>query len=361
MKPFPLTLKVEDFEINLTVTHLDEHHRRFRLERMEGEKAPVILTRSDGNVWIIDNPGKWPVPETAFQNLGREIDDHLDNLTHMKALLALTDFSEAAENAVKYAASFTRQANTAALIIYHSYEFDSVAVNFNNPTPGSVIATPETDREQLHRLERRFQPLVSEKTALRIYADKLPFVSGVNAIIEQQHVGLVVIGTTGKTDIEKILVGSHTITMAKECTVPLLVIPQQAVFEEIRRIVFACNLEKGYSVSQVDTIKAFARDLNARLFLLNVVDGEDGTDHQSATSGRAELEKHWGEDYPEYHVIRHEDIAEGIMQFADKQGAQLVITIPQKYGFFESLFHRSLTKKLAYHTHLPLLLMNDKV
>jgi hypothetical protein len=48
------------------------------------------------------------------------------------------------------------------------------------------------------------------------------------------------------------------------------------------------------------------------------------------------------------------------MRFADREDIQLVITLPQKYGFFESLFHRSVTKKLAFHTHLPLLLLNEE-
>ncbi|WP_159452737.1 hypothetical protein [Pedobacter nyackensis] len=38
-------------------------------------------------------------------------------------------------------------------------------------------------------------------------------------------------------------------------------------------------------------------------------------------------------------------------------GLQLLLDLsPQEYGFFEGLFHRSVTKKMAYHTHVPLLL-----
>jgi hypothetical protein len=38
---------------------------------------------------------------------------------------------------------------------------------------------------------------------------------------------------------------------------------------------------------------------------------------------------------------------------------QLVIMVPEKYGFFKSLFHHSVTKKLAFHTHIPLLLLKE--
>ncbi|MNV56860.1 hypothetical protein D3C71_1491650 [compost metagenome] len=43
------------------------------------------------------------------------------------------------------------------------------------------------------------------------------------------------------------------------------------------------------------------------------------------------------------------------MSFAEENDIQLVIAIPKKYAFFQSLFHRSLTEKLAYHSHIPLL------
>lgn len=48
------------------------------------------------------------------------------------------------------------------------------------------------------------------------------------------------------------------------------------------------------------------------------------------------------------------------MDFAEDEDVDLVITIPKKFGFFESLFKRSVTKKLAYHTEIPLLILKGK-
>jgi hypothetical protein len=37
----------------------------------------------------------------------------------------------------------------------------------------------------------------------------------------------------------------------------------------------------------------------------------------------------------------------------------LIITIPKKMGWFDSLFRRSHTKMLAFHSHVPLMVVHE--
>jgi hypothetical protein len=53
-------------------------------------------------------------------------------------------------------------------------------------------------------------------------------------------------------------------------------------------------------------------------------------------------------------------LAKGVMDFADEHQMQMVIAVPKAYGFFENIFHTSLTRKLAYQMHLPLLLFKEE-
>jgi nucleotide-binding universal stress UspA family protein len=65
-------------------------------------------------------------------------------------------------------------------------------------------------------------------------------------------------------------------------------------------------------------------------------------------------------DYtPEYHHVDSKDFAEAVNDFVAQNKVDMIITIPKKHGFFESIFKRSHTKQLAYHTHVPLLCMHD--
>ena len=62
---------------------------------------------------------------------------------------------------------------------------------------------------------------------------------------------------------------------------------------------------------------------------------------------------------PEYAFIRLFDFADAINQFALDRNADLIITVPRKHSFLSSLFTTSHTKKLAYHSHLPVLAIHE--
>jgi len=62
---------------------------------------------------------------------------------------------------------------------------------------------------------------------------------------------------------------------------------------------------------------------------------------------------------PTYHFIENESFTAGINLFSEKNHIDLIITMPKKHGFFDSLFKKSHTKKLAFHSHLPLMVMHD--
>jgi nucleotide-binding universal stress UspA family protein len=65
---------------------------------------------------------------------------------------------------------------------------------------------------------------------------------------------------------------------------------------------------------------------------------------------------------PTYDFIENKDVNEGINDFAEKNNIDLIVTLPQKHSFLESLFEKSLTRELLHHTHIPVMcIRNDKV
>lgn len=61
---------------------------------------------------------------------------------------------------------------------------------------------------------------------------------------------------------------------------------------------------------------------------------------------------------PEYHFVNDRDVVSAIMHFAGEQKISLIITIPKKHDLFHQLFHRRISEKLIYHTHIPLLCLH---
>ena len=49
---------------------------------------------------------------------------------------------------------------------------------------------------------------------------------------------------------------------------------------------------------------------------------------------------------------------EGIVQFVSEDEPDMLVAIPRDRGFFEQIFHQSVTEKLVYHTQIPILILN---
>lgn len=273
----------------------------------------------------------------------------------MKTILVATDFSETASHAAYYAVSIAWQIGFSRIILYHSYDIPYVSSELPLPEPADVKQLHQQSLEFLEYLRNDLLTLGNQQTLIEVHTDERPLMLAVQAFTAEEEIELVVMGIRGKNKIEKLLLGSNSLNVAKECDVPLLLIPLEAPIERIKRIALATDLKEVAEISPVVTIKKLIHALKAKLFILNVDYNESEHYSPDIIAQQTALHKLWDDENPEYHFTNHKDCAAGIMSFAEENDIQLVIAIPKKYAFFQSLFHRSLTEKLAYHSHIPLL------
>ncbi|MFA6085513.1 universal stress protein [Mucilaginibacter sp.] len=277
----------------------------------------------------------------------------------MKAILVLTDFSEAAHNAALYAACLTHQLETDQLILYHSYEFKAPA-EVPLPGPSEMETLHQTSADSLTELKNRLRTFINERTLIDTLNDERPLLMAVTDITTRYQVELIVMGITGKNGLERVLIGSNTMIMAKESIIPVLLVPPEARYDKIRRVAFACDLKSVSASTPAREIRSLVHTLDAKLLVLNV-DTEDRANFAPDTiNEQMVLHQLWDKEDPEYHYAVHEDIAVGILEFTVEHDIQLVIAVPRQHTFFDRLFHGSLTKKLAFYTLIPLLLMREK-
>ncbi|MCX2454287.1 universal stress protein [Pedobacter sp. PLR] len=355
METFFVEFNVGSLELSGIVT-ATSHCRMFKVEMVTNEDDPIILRRSLKGEWLVLERGKRTLSDKDFQELEGAIDEWLIEFYSAKRILVLTDFSEAAANAARYAALLSRDLKTRKLVLYHSFEsilmpsttgFAPVGPGFTESSAGSL--------EKITRLKESLEQLVLPETKIATRNDDRTLIPAVTMLVEQLRTGLVVVGMTGKSTLEQILIGSNTLDLAKSCPAPLLAVPSGATYQKIEKVVFACDLKNVVELTPLLAIKTFVKALGASLLILNVDRrvGDFDPDEMIQLSGLHEL---WDDQKPEYHFVENDDVAEGIIAFADRKGAQLVITIPGVYGFFEGIFHQRVTNQLASRSHVPLML-----
>ena len=278
----------------------------------------------------------------------------------MKTIIITTDFSKSASNAVRYAAKMAKSIEVEQIILYHAYD------NLNTATdlPMTDIAPPLVKEQSLANLEAvqaELEQVLGENNSVRVHlvTNNFPLLRGIEEIAEEWRADLVVAGATGRSNLEQVLIGSNTVNLASSLKLPLLIIPANADYQPIQKIVFACDLRKVSHSTRVVEIGKWLEILKAKLLVLNVaLEGKQ----ISPDMIMEQYKMHALLDIfqPEYHYGTSNDIAEEIEHFAEGHGAGLIITIPKSYGFFKSLFHRSISKHLIKTSNTPLLLLREE-
>ena len=277
----------------------------------------------------------------------------------MKTILVPTDFSETAKNAALFAISLAKQLKTGRIILYNA--FQSPVVTDPNMARVDVVDIKELQKsseENLEYFRLVLKPFCGTDITIDTLSEYGMLSVDINDVCKAQNVDLIVMGVTGAGKLTENLIGSFAIDVARHAKLPVIIVPPGAGFTEINEIMLACDFSKVVDTTPVDAIKKILDETGAKLFVVNI-------DHKS---------KHFTPDTPfeslmldtllqgykpEYHFIDNENFVEGINSFALDKQVDLIITIPKKMGWFEGLFHKSHTKSLAFHSHVPIMVVHE--
>ncbi len=259
----------------------------------------------------------------------------------MNTLLVLIDFSQSSLNAAQYALSWAFQLNIKKVVLYHS-------------TAGESTGEEDIAKE-LEKISRRL--VREDKIEITCIVNSDALDEGINALARQYQAFLVVMGITGRNKVGQKLIGSNVFQVSQTADVPVLVVPAKAKFKTIRNIALALPIIADLqSHTPRDDIKSFVKTLGATLMIVNVAGSKDRTPKPVLYAGLKDLFGLFDELNPSYHFLTDQNTASSIADFAKDNNAQLLISISGKHGFLQGMFKPSITKKLAYHSVVPLLI-----
>lgn len=277
----------------------------------------------------------------------------------MHTILVPTDFSVTAKNAALYAIQLAQDLGIPKVTLYHAYQLP-VSVDPMTPTLQMM------DLEELKNIAetglthfvKEVKSAISASVELESINEFNVLDIGIEQQCEQSQVSLIVMGITGGSKMEEVLIGSNTTDIARKSKVPVIIIPSECKYTPLEEIVLACDLKKVVENTPVQAIKDLLDSTKAKLYVLNVSDtakpvSADAT-HQS------QIVQALFEQYqPDFRFLEGDDFTEVINQFASEHEVDLIITIPKKHGLFDKLFRRSHTKMLAFHSHVPLMVVHE--
>lgn len=272
----------------------------------------------------------------------------------MKTIVVPTDFSPVSVNAMNYAADMAI-AIKAPLTLLHVYQIPVSYADTQAPLPIINVADiEELSRQQLeeakNRLERVAGGAIPIHTELRLGS----VVSELEDVCDRLDPFAVIMGTKGASLVERLFLGSTTLSVLRKLTTPVIVVPPGSSFNGIKKITLACDFKAVGETLPADTIKEWVEVFGAELSVLNV-DYDNRNFKPDTPEQSIVLHRLLQDAKPKYHFVENENVEDGISEFAETNNIDLIITIPKKQRLLDRLFQKSHTSRLAIHSHIPLL------
>src|SRR5690606_33631113 len=279
----------------------------------------------------------------------------------MSKILFPTDFSETASNSFVYALHLAK-ATDAEIFVLNCYEMPVLST--------TSTGQPELVQEVYNTIElNHFERFKGEVPLMRKLAEEhglqdvqLTFlfeegllISILKKIIQKEQIDYIVMGTNGANTIEKKLLGSNVVNVMNNINIPILCIPREARFYSLQTIGFATMLRES-DKKGLRTIAKIANRLGASFKCLHVL-RKDTKDYEPI------LNK-WVEEFSPmgitFHTVLNSDIEQSVFFFIDEYDVDVMCIVKRQMNFFEKLFRSSLSKKLAYHSYVPVLILREE-
>lgn len=272
----------------------------------------------------------------------------------MKNILLPTDFSSNSRNALKYALQFFGSGNH--FILLNTWQAPY--------TPPEVLISVEdilmkTSKEGLEKELNTAKTLQgADKNTFETISQFGNLVDILNAVAREKKVDVVVMGTQGASGIRETLLGSNSASAAKSINCPLLMVPAKSDYKKLQQIVFAADYKHIEKQETLQMLVNIANTDNAEITILNILDKGKITDVNQGYEGLKIDHLFTGVKHA-YSFIENDDKAAGIDEYLHTNNPDLLVMLERKTGFFKSIFHRSITKQMAFHTHIPMLVLHE--
>lgn len=280
----------------------------------------------------------------------------------MKTILMLTDFSKNANHAAKTAAKIIAPLK-ADILLYHTY--------YDHPILPTYAGGPWVAEEFVFRKDKSIAQLSQLAAQLRYiiaeisrdgFKPNIDYQCGEGslgkntaAIIQENKVGLIVIGGRSDSAMDHLIFGNDTMDVIDHSPCPVLIIPPKGEMDALKKVTLAIAFELT-DISAISYLIDLGKELNFHLEIVHVslLHKDDDPVKQNAIIDHLSAIKQENISYLE---IRGNDVVKRLNRLCKDNGSDLLALVHHRDGFFSGLFDRSTTAAALDNQHIPLMVI----
>ena len=275
----------------------------------------------------------------------------------IRNILVPTDFSATARNAFHYAEKLAKTIGAHLNVVHIKESF--IPVSDITVTPlflrdeellsrealDNFVQDENNDSDTLTKKEIKTHTLLGNPTENLIALSKEP------------ETDWIVMGTTGLQDFISKIIGSISFAVSNQAQSPVFLIPRDATWRPIKRILFASNTVSAQP-KMLHQITDIAERFGAAIHFIHVDEGQNEQIRVTDGIWRDLLARVKPTASFQIHSISNENAVKALNQYAIEHDIDVVAFISQHRSFWQNLIHSSITEQFAIITDRPMLIMH---
>ena len=276
----------------------------------------------------------------------------------MKRILVPTDFSKTSLIALDVACEIAKKGGAEVIALHVVEEPGSESFRVTGEVPPKNFADRLYTLKLLEKSKKQLEKLVFDPKYKSIKLDGEMRLGnayhGMNTIITEQKVDLVVMGTQGHSRLQEMIIGSNTEKVVRHSKVPVLSVHKKPATVNFKNIVYATAMTKDEEKFSKVVIAAQAM-YNSKIHLVRINTPGDFQRDRVAKDYMEKYAKKLG--LKNYTINVYNDITEeeGIIYFADSINADMIAMATHGRTGFAHVLAGSIAEEVVSHAKRPVL------
>lgn len=277
----------------------------------------------------------------------------------MKNILIPTDFSENSWNAIEYALGFFSKSSCNFYLLHVNTIIDAAGVEIpqklSNRVTAEAIIKPSKKllQETIKRINK--SNLGGEHRFFTL-TDNTYIINSIRKHVEEKCIDLIVMGTKGASDIEKLAIGSNTGDVITKVKCTTLIVPENAIFKVPKEIVFPTDFSIFYPTETLQPITDIIELHKSSVSVLHVNKGTELSDDQN--KNKEYLDDYFSNYNHSFHFLTNKYIEDAVQKFVDSQGINLIAMLAKNLNYFQKILFHPTVKELSYYKNIPFLVLH---
>ncbi len=288
----------------------------------------------------------------------------------IRKILVPVDYSECSELACRYAAKLACKLD-AEVKLFHAYftpSFDLIelsgTVQIQEHLKEEVASDLEaTEKKTAEKFVQDLQDAFSECRAANIVVTY-----GISAGVPEDEIArycdeylpdLVIMGTHGR-DSGKSILGSVTESMIRRLKCPVLAIPEKYSFvgeKNLKNLMYVTEFDESDFVS-IKKLMDLMSSLNMKIHCLHIGEETGEWDKIKMEGLKEYFKKAYKKSEVECSFVGGIDLIDAINLYVQEKNVNIISLTSRRRNIIDKLFRTDLTKKLFYHSNIPLLVFH---